>query len=633
MMGIINFGRLFLLILILWSGVFASSPFENRLGSGNGVADEDIVKITALTAFDGVAPGKVYAGALLLHLADGWHINSSRPFEDYLIAAVLEIDTLDGIVPLSITYPIGETAYLGDQKMSVYNDSTVIYFAFKITDSLSSGPATLPLRFTCQPCNNNECRAPRTLTAEVNLVVGREGPPQNQSIFTGYDVPADISEADAERPAAAPSELERLINNYGFWGYFLALGLAFITGLLLSFSPCTYPMIPITVSVFAGQKRSIGRGFILSLFYVGSMAVMYGIMGLIVSLVGGVFGSWLASPAVVIGIAVVFVIFSLSMFGLYELSPPANMRQKLGTKGGGSGVMSVIILGIVAALVVSPCVGPFVAGILLYVATYGSPTFGFLTLFIFALGLGTLYIIIATFSSAINSMPRSGEWMEEIKRFFGFVLLFMAVYFLRTVISPQLTAVLTGLILLGLAVFWGGLDRLRPEDKFFPRLKKFIGILALLVSAYLLIGSLLTSGFILPPMGQGITPSTNAGYGREESPIDWYTDLNEALEAARLAEKPVLIDTWATWCANCKVLDEKTFRHPDVVGEAEKFVAVKVQLEKSDSPESLSFMKRFGMKHYSLPTTMILKSDGTVVRILQGVVAPDDMLAAMREAY
>ena len=102
----------------------------------------------------------------------------------------------------------------------------------------------------------------------------------------------------------------------------MALGLAFITGLLLSFSPCTYPMIPITVSIFAGQQRSIGRGFVLSLLYVGSMAIVYGIMGLVVSLVGGVFGAWLASPPVVIGIAIIFVIFSLSMFGLYELNMP-----------------------------------------------------------------------------------------------------------------------------------------------------------------------------------------------------------------------------------------------------------------------------------------------------------------------
>ncbi len=386
-------------------------------------------------------------------------------------------------------------------------------------------------------------------------------------------------------------------------------------------------MIPITVSIFAGQSRSMGRGFILSLFYVGSMAFVYGIMGLIVSLVGGVFGAWLANPMVVIGMSVVFVIFALSMFGLYNLEVPMALRNKLSSSGKKSGVGGVIILGAIAALVISPCVGPFVAGILAYISTFQDPLFGFLILFVFAIGLGTLYIIVGTFSSAITSLPGAGGWMETVKKFFGFVLLMTALYFLRTILPENILVLLTGLLLLALAVFGGGLDKLTSESPFFDRLKKFIGVMSFLVAIYLLGGLLLMNGFILPEMSSiGVSSSTH-----QEAEIDWKTDLNAGLALAKETGKPVMIDTWATWCANCKVLDKKTFQNASVVDESKRFIALKIQLETSDSPESKQFMKQFGMKSYSLPTVLLLSPDGKVKKILTGVVGPDKMIAEMQK--
>jgi thiol:disulfide interchange protein DsbD len=391
-------------------------------------------------------------------------------------------------------------------------------------------------------------------------------------------------------------------------------------------------MIPITVSIFAGQQRSVGKGFVLSLFYVGSMAIMYGIMGLIVSLVGGVFGAWLASPPVVIAIVVIFVIFSLSMFGLYELQVPAGLRNKLGrSQKGGGGVIGAIILGVVAALVVSPCVGPFVAGILLYVATSGSPIFGFLVLFIFALGLGTLFMLIGTFSNAINKLPRSGEWMEQVKKFFGFVLLLMALYFLRTLIPFTLTVVLAGILLLVFGVFGGGLDRLSSESGFFVRLKKLLGVVAFLLGIYLLFGSMLIHGFILPAASSWLPVTGRTELSQEKEGIPWETDLDAALARAKAEHKPVLIDTWATWCINCKELEAKTFENPEVVAAAGRFVTVKVQLEKSDSPTTIDFKRRFGLKQYSLPTTVLLTSSGEVFRILPGMIEPEDMLKYLEQ--
>jgi len=614
-----------ILTLILSNAVEADiSPF--------GVEDDAgaLVEASSVFSISSAAPGETYPAAVLVDVAPTWHINSAAPLEDFLIPAEVAFDTIPGLIPHSVAYPKGEEAFLGEQKMSVYDGRTVIKFRISVDAGTTPGEYILPVSFTGQPCNDRECRAPETVETELKIKVGPGGSPINAAIFTptGEDLP---TEAAAPAPVTDEGDLQKLINEYGFWGYFLALGVAFITGLLLSFSPCTYPMVPITVSIFAGQRRSVGRGFVLSLFYVGTMALMYGVMGLIVSLVGGVFGAWLASTPVVIGISVVFVIFALSMFGLYELQVPSALRNKMGTAKTGGGIGGAIVLGVIAALVVSPCVGPFVAGILLYVATSGSPVIGFLMLFVFALGLGTLYVIIGTSSSAINALPNSGAWMETVKKFFGFVLLLMALYFLRTIISAELTAVLTALVLLAFGVFGGGLDRLTPETTFFPRLKKFLGLLALLVGGYLLIGSLVTQGFILPA-SSGWMPGVPGAVSEEEAElIPWERDLEIGLARAKAEQRPVLIDTWATWCANCRVLDEKTFGDPEVAAEAARFVPLKVQLETDKSAVTKDFMVRFGLKHYSLPTTLLLDSEGQVRRVMQGVVEPDDMIAEMRK--
>ena len=602
-------------------------------GFGDDGPTDNLVSASVVLSTTAVGQGQTVDAAFVASIEPGWHINSYAPHEDWLIPAELTFDTVDGLTPHSIEYPDGEDAFLAGSNMSVYEGQLVIPFKITTSNSIADGKYSVPARLAYQPCNDKMCGPPTSVEATLALVVGSDGQTTNEAVFASAaksNLPSSVNTVTTTVPEQQ-SDLDKLIAEYGAWGYVLALGLAFLTGLALSFSPCTYPMIPITVSVFGGQQRSVGRGFVLSLFYVTSMAIVYGIMGLIVSLVGGVFGAWLASPAVVITIAIVFVIFSLSMFGLYDFNVPMSIRQKLGTQKTGGGVFGAIVLGIIAALVVSPCVGPFVAGILLYVATSGSPVMGFLVLFIFAMGLGTLYILIGTFSSAINKLPGSGGWMDTVKKFFGFVLLLMALYFLQTIISPVLTAVLAGLLLLALGIFGGGLDRLTAESSFFDRLKKFVGILALLFGIYFLLGTVLTQGVLLPPLRNWLpSGGVMAGAAVDTELIRWDHQLESGLARASRENKPVLIDTWATWCVNCRVMDKKTFGNEGVADEAARFVPIKVQLETADSPESRAFMKRFGLRHYTLPTTLLLTSSGEVAHLLQGVIEPEDMIRYMQ---
>lgn len=624
-----------LLLLVLTLGLMwpfaavAQDDMEHALDLPFEQDQETTLKIEPLFSVTSATAGESYDAALVLEIGEGWHINSEKPKQDWLIPAKLEFGESNALSAHAIRFPRPATVQLLGEAMSVYHGKAIVRFKVDVSADATPGDYRLPLSFTYQACNDRTCLAPTTIDTTLVVTVGEEGTATHTEIFGAASTP---KESEVASPAQQ-SELQRLIEEHGFWGYLLALGLAFVTGLLLSFSPCTYPMIPITVSIFAGQERTVGRGFFLSLFYVGSMAVVYGLMGLIVASVGGVFGAWLASTPVVIGIAVVFVIFSLSMFGLYELQVPSFLRQKLGAKAsqGGAGIGSCILLGVIAALVVSPCVGPFVAGILLYIATAGSPILGFLILFVFALGLGALYMILATFSSAIGKLPKSGTWMESVKRFFGFVLLLMAIYFLRTILPVDIIAVVTALLLISFGVFGGGLDRLASDSGFFDRLKKLLGVLAFVIGIYLLLGMLISQGFILEPASKWLGNVGTAGAVEEHELIPWERDLEIGLDRARTEGKPVLIDTWATWCVNCRILDKKTFGNKYVADELSRFVPIKLQLETSDSPITKDFMMQFGLKQYSLPTTLLIDSKGQVVRILQGMVQPDDMIAELQK--
>ncbi len=620
------------IVTLLLISFFAAQSIFAQIDFGDDSEAEPIVTMQSKFSYSEAEVGKIYDAALIVNIMEHWHINSDEPIQEFLIPAKLTAASSDDYTISDIQYPEPSTILLASDTMLVFDEEVAVLFKVKINKNYHKPTIDIPLTFSFQPCDDKTCKAPDQIKQNLTIKVGSNGSPINQEIFTiesnsNSDNNEVIAVSNNTATSSEASELQKIIDDNGFWGYFLVLGIAFITGLLLSFSPCTYPMIPITVSIFAGQSRTMGRGFILSLFYVGSMAVVYGIMGLIVSLVGGVFGAWLANPIVVIGMSIVFVIFALSMFGLYNLEVPMALRNKLSSKKNKGGVGGVIILGAIAALVISPCVGPFVAGILAYISTFQDPLFGFIILFVFAIGLGTLYIIVGTFSSAINSLPGAGGWMETVKKFFGFVLLMMALFFLRTILPENVLVILTGLLLLALAVFGGGLDRLSSDSPFFDRLKKFIGIIAFITAVYLLGGSLLTNGFILPKMSSMGLNSVS----QEKPTIDWETDLEYGLKLAKQTGKPVIIDTWATWCANCKVLDEKTFHDKTIVDESARFVAIKVQLEKSDSPESKEFMKQFGIKSYSLPTVLLIDSSGNVKKILIGVVGPEDMLYEMQK--
>jgi thiol:disulfide interchange protein DsbD len=319
-------------------------------------------------------------------------------------------------------------------------------------------------------------------------------------------------------------------------GIFSVFLLAFLAGILTSFTPCIFPMIPITLAVLGAQqlsgekaaKRSRFRGLVLSLFYVFGIAITYSLLGVLAAKTGALFGAFLGHPVVVSVIALIFVAMAFSMFGFFEVKLPDTWSTKIANRfsssSGEKNFVGAFLSGIIAGVVASPCVGPVLVSILTYVAQTQNIVMGFSLLFVFALGLGQIFILMGTFSQLLDKLPRSGAWLNRIKYIFGTIMLLMAVYYVLPVL---------------------------PVDK----IKSGLGF---------------TSGV----------------FGKEDDYLKpkWLPYSEENLEMAKKSGLPVIIDVKAEWCAACKELEMKTFSHKEVYDLGKRFVWLEFDAT-NNSPE------------------------------------------------
>jgi thiol:disulfide interchange protein len=285
-------------------------------------------------------------------------------------------------------------------------------------------------------------------------------------------------------------------------GFFLVLVFGF--GLLMSLSPCIYPMIPITLAVIGAQSQEKGamHGLIMSVTYVVGMALVYAIMGALSATVFSGITAFMQSPAVLVPIALLLFILSFSMFGAFELQAPAFLRDRFQGPGSSNrtGLIGVFAMGLVAGLVASPCVGPFLAALLVWVATTGDWVLGFFSLFTFGIGMGMLLIGVGTFPAMLGSMPQSGGWMDTVNKGMGLLLVAMAFYFVRpgAVLPEHIFYPLVGVTTIMTAVFMGAFDALAPESGWWPRSLKGLGLVTFVAGLYFLGGSFVQHGFMMP---------------------------------------------------------------------------------------------------------------------------------------
>jgi len=347
-------------------------------------------------------------------------------------------------------------------------------------------------------------------------------------------------------------------------GSLLAFGAAFAGGVLTSLTPCVYPLIPITVSIFGARSaRSRRQAVLLSLLYVLGIAATYTALGVGAALGGKAFGSVMTNPWALGFVALVLAAMAASMFGAFELALPASLQARLSTVGG-AGYAGALGMGLVAGIIAAPCTGPVLAAALAFVAAKGSVAFGAGIMFVYALGIGLLFFLIGAFSV---SLPKSGPWMEGVKSFFGVALLAAAGLFardifpaLRAVFSPAPQAVLWAAGAAALGLLLGALDR-SFQGPARERLAKAAGV-ALVVL--------------------GVVYAVGAGAARrqaeaKEGGLAWIVnDEAAALQLARAEGKPIIVDFWADWCAACIELDHKAWSDPAVQEEARRFVLLKI---------------------------------------------------------
>lgn len=405
-------------------------------------------------------------------------------------------------------------------------------------------------------------------------------------------------------------------------GSWIAFLVVFIAGFLTSFTPCVYPMIPITIGFVV--KASTGRlsAFILSLFFVLGIAVIYSALGLFAAFGGVVFGAAMQSTLVTIFIAVVFTVMATSMFGAFDLSLPSSLQTKLQT-GPRGGIVGAVLMGGVTGLVASPCVGPVLVVLLTWVAQVGRPVYGFTLLFTFALGLGLLFLVLGTFVGVLKSLPKAGAWMESVKHYFGFIFLGLAVYFLRPHIGTTATLASIGIIQIIFAAHVGVFSQLPSGASMGARWLRGIGVIFLIFGFFNLGGALIRHMDWLPHEDR---PAPSAG-AVESAELPWRTDEEAALLEARSLGKPVLIDFTAEWCGACHELDEKTWSDPAVAGELKRYVLLRLDLteKNEDTQEMKARWKVVGM-----PTVIFLDPSGNEADRFSGFRPPKRVLPLLQ---
>ena len=288
--------------------------------------------------------------------------------------------------------------------------------------------------------------------------------------------PMGLAETAAE--AKTPGPL------FGWAMVWTMLGI-FVGGMALNLTPCVYPLIPITVSYF-GSKSGHERGQLLvhGLFYLVGLAFTNSALGVVAALTGGLMGSMLQNPLVLVGVAVVLVIFATSLFGFWELRLPSSLTQAASKSY--AGYFGSLFMGLTLGVVAAPCIGPFVLGLLTWVASLGSAWLGFLVFFTLSLGLGLPLFILAMFSGSLEKLPRSGEWMLWVRKLMGWVLVGMAAYFIRPLLPGSMAVFLLAAVALAAAVHLGWIDRTTAAFRSFQWLKTMAALVGVVIATFLL---------------------------------------------------------------------------------------------------------------------------------------------------
>ncbi len=555
-------------------GLPSSPPVGGTLSDLLGSSTGGALPAEEAFSFDALA---VDPGRILVRF-------SARP-DYYLYREQFEFRVLnDDIDVVQVLLPDGEP--MVDE---FFGETTVYFGEVEIPLELSrpaGSEQSVTLEADFQGCwEGGICYPPMSRTLNVDLPAAAEGIRAEASPDAPAGAAPEVAMAEQDRLAAALAGRPAL-----------ALTLFLVAGLLLAFTPCVFPMVPILSGLIAGEgdRMTTARAFRLSLVYVLAMALVYTAFGVVAGLFGQNLQAVFQHPVVLSSFAGLFVLLSLAMFGFYELQLPPSWQSKLNewsNRAEGGTLMGAAIMGALSALIVGPCVAPALMGALIYIGQTGDAVLGGAALFAMAIGMGIPLVVWGT--SAGKLLPRAGGWMNAVKAVFGVGLLALAIWMLERVVPPAVTMFLWGVLAVACGVYLGALTRLDEQVSGWRKLWQALGVILLVLGILQLIGAASGGRDWTRPLhhlaggGTAAAPAAEVSFRQVET-------LDELQGAIASSTRPVFLDFYADWCVDCVRMERRTFPDPEVSRRMAEFTLLKVDVTAYTSDHQ-AILSHFGL--------------------------------------
>ncbi len=512
--------------------------------------------------------------------------------------------TGDGATISKINLPGGEShedEFFGTQE--IYTGTLL----FTIDISQANDNSTVNIRY--QGCaEKGLCYPPTSQTINVGEIATNEQPVLS-AINTHFDSADSSASAQINngKKLTVVSEQNQLADMLKQDSLLLTLLAFFAGGLLLSFTPCVFPMYPILTGIIVGhaknKKLTTKHAFTLSFFYVQGMAITYTILGIVVALAGAQFQAMFQHPIVLITLSVLFLFLALSMFGLFNLALPArwqNALNNLSNQQKGGSIAGVVMMGVISGLVASPCTTAPLTGALLYISQTGDVVLGASALYALSLGMGLPLLILG--SSGGKILPKAGAWMNVIKNIFGLLLLGVPIFLLERIFPNAVINALWALLVLASASYLYVANQNACEHK----TKGFwYGLRSLLIFLMLFIGANMAYQLITPSSQVISSTISHSPMFKKVANLD---ALNQAVTDANRQGKTVMVDLYADWCIACKEFEEYTFNQPQVQQALAHTVLLQIDLTDTVSPDSIELMRHFTV--FGLPSILFFDLKG-----------------------
>ncbi len=517
-----------------------------------------------------------------------------------------------------------------DQPQSTLHHDEQVYLSspkFLVSlqkDAATTGIRTVELSISYQGCSEQGlCYEPYTKTFKFDIDSSKLPVSQVKELKSlMLPKPSIAPETTQQEVNVELSQTDAIADTINKGSIALILLTFFGFGLLLSLTPCVFPMIPIISGVIISQGEGLTtkKAFFLSVVYVLAMAVAYTIAGVLAGLFGANLQSALQTPWVIYSFAAVFVALAMSMFGFYELKPPAFLTNKLGESRQHRGILGVAVMGFLSALIVGPCVAAPLAGALVYIGQTGDALLGGMALFAMSIGMGIPLIIIGV--SAGKFMPKPGVWMTMVLSIFGIMMLGVAIWMLERVVDSYVIMLLYAMLGIGSALYFGAFEK---DGHIF---KRSVAIILFIYSVALFIGALGGSNSMSKPL-EFLKPQVVTSVTIEEQKHAEFQRVTSIKELDALLEankgKKIMLDFYADWCTSCKELEEVTFADAKVKAKMDQFVLIQADVTQN-TQEQKELSKKYGV--FGPPALIFFNEEGDVMKskTIIGFIEPDEFL-------